>query len=85
MGRQNGCLEHETVRMTPPSDDDSIAFPCPSCGTDIQKTIGWLLRNDRLGCGCGAHFRVNASALRAGLAAVRGAPPPDPDRAAPAA
>ena len=62
--------------MTPPSDDHCIAFPCPNCGTEIQKTIGWLLRNDHIGCGCGLHQRVNASDLRKGLAVARAAAPP---------
>ena len=58
--------------MTPPSEDQSIPFPCPNCGTEIQKTVGWFLRNDHIGCGCGAHLRIDASALRAGLAAALG-------------
>lgn len=56
--------------MTPPSEDQCIAFPCPNCGTEINKTIGWFLRNDHIGCGCGLHLPVDARALRAGLAAT---------------
>ena len=58
--------------MTPPSEDHCIPFPCPNCGTEIRKTIGWFLRNDHIGCGCGVHMHVDASALRAGLAAALG-------------
>jgi hypothetical protein len=56
--------------MTPPSEEQCIPFPCPNCGTEIRKTIGWFLRNDHVGCDCGVHMTVDASALRAGLAAA---------------
>ena len=63
--------------MTPPSEDQCILFPCPNCGTEIRKTVGWFLRNERLGCGCGVHYQVDASALRAGLAAALAPPGAD--------
>jgi len=56
--------------MTPPSSDKSVPIPCPNCGTEIPKTIGWLLSNDHIGCGCGARLRIDASPLRADLAAL---------------
>jgi len=60
--------------MTPPSEDHCIPFPCPNCGAEIRKTIGWFLRNDHIGCDCGVHMHVDATALRAGLAAALASP-----------
>ncbi len=59
--------------MTLPHHDDCVPFPCPHCGTEIQKTVGWLLHNTLIGCGCGAHLRIDASELRAGLDSAAGA------------
>ena len=56
--------------MTPPCNDKSVPIPCPNCGAAIPKTIGWLLHNDHIGCGCGARLRIDAGPLRAGLAAL---------------
>jgi len=55
--------------MTSPCDDTCVPIPCPNCGTAIPKTIGWLLHNDHIGCDCGARLRIDASPLRADLAA----------------
>ena len=63
--------------MTPPSDDRSVPFPCPNCGTEIETTVGWLQRNARLDCGCGARLNIDTTALRADLAAGIH-PPPTP-------
>lgn len=44
-------------------DDASIDIPCPQCGKETSKSIGWIKANQEFACpGCGNTIRLDSEA-----------------------
>lgn len=52
-------------------NDAAVPVPCPGCGAETEKTVGWLRSNpEQFTCsGCGRPVHLNPDEVRA-LAAV---------------
>ncbi len=49
-------------------DSAEIGVPCPGCGHETKKSVGWLRSHDELVCsGCGETIRLDDEGFRAGL------------------
>ncbi len=45
-------------------DDDKIAFQCPSCGHDLERSIGLLKASEQMTCvGCGIVINIDTDRL----------------------
>ncbi len=46
-------------------DDATLNIPCPHCGKETKKTIGWLKRNQEMPCSaCRETFGLDTKELR---------------------
>ncbi len=46
-------------------DNEAINIPCPKCGNQSRKTVGWLKRNSNFPCSrCGETIEVNPEQFR---------------------
>lgn len=49
-------------------DNATISIPCPSCGKESQKTIGWLKAHDHFTCtACDQTITLEKEQLLSGL------------------
>jgi hypothetical protein len=48
-------------------DDAEIPIPCPKCGRETQKSVGWIKSNDEFTCDCGQVIRLEADDFRRGI------------------
>lgn len=52
-------------------DAAEIEIPCPACGEQIAKTIGWLRDKDQLDCpNCGVTIILDRAQLEDGISEV---------------
>lgn len=50
-------------------DDFAIGVPCPGCGHETEKKIGWLKAHDQITCGgCGETIDITDAGFRNNLA-----------------
>ncbi|PCJ75545.1 MAG: hypothetical protein COA53_06520 [Rhodobacteraceae bacterium] len=49
-------------------DKGVLSIPCPQCGNETQKSIGWIKRKDEFICaGCSNTVTYDANVLLSGL------------------
>lgn len=49
-------------------EDHELSIPCPQCGHETKKTIGWLKSNSEFtSAGCESMININADELFSGL------------------
>lgn len=46
--------------------DQSLSIPCPQCGHEIEKTVGWIKANDQLTCGASIQIHPEREELLRG-------------------
>jgi endogenous inhibitor of DNA gyrase (YacG/DUF329 family) len=51
-------------------DNQTITIPCPACGHQHRKTIGWIKANDHIPCVCNRRIDLNKSQFVSELAKV---------------
>jgi transcription elongation factor Elf1 len=52
-------------------DGAEIGIPCPGCGHNTKKSIGWLKTQNQLTCGgCGKVIELESSNFRQGMREV---------------
>jgi len=45
-------------------DKQSLGIPCPSCGHETKKSVGWIKLNDHFECvGCGQNVHLQRDKL----------------------
>lgn len=46
------------------TDQNTIAIPCPNCGHETKKSLGWLQEHSDFTCAeCGLTFQTNGPAF----------------------
>ncbi|MDP2322539.1 MAG: hypothetical protein Q8N51_00725 [Gammaproteobacteria bacterium] len=50
--------------MTGLFDDTLLSLPCPNCGHETPKTIGWLKTHDEYTCACGGLIKLDLEECR---------------------
>lgn len=52
-------------------DKAEIAIPCPQCGHESKKTIGWMKSHENMQCpGCGSVITLDSAELKKGIASA---------------
>lgn len=51
-------------------DNQEVEVPCENCKKKHKKTIGWIKRNSKVSCGCGAEINLKADQFRREIAKI---------------
>ena len=52
-------------------DNAELAIPCPQCGHEAEKTIGWLKSHEQMTSpGCGSVIALDSAELKKGIEAA---------------